>query len=129
MQDLFRYDNAGSRSFDTSGGVRSFFSIDGTTLLAEFNQNGAADYGDSKTGAAPPQVQDAFATIGAHPVLGLEFRSLDVIGYNLTVTPVPEPATRVLFALGLVGLGVMTRRSGIRRDRLAPLAINDVSLQ
>ena len=34
MQDLYRYNNAGGRSFTTSSAVSSFFSIDTTTLLA-----------------------------------------------------------------------------------------------
>ena len=106
-QDLFRYDNSGGRSFNTSGSVSSFFSIDGTTLLVQFNQDGTADYGDWKTGAAPPQVQDAFATVGAHPVLGVELRNLDVIGYD---SAIPEPASAMLIGAGLVVLGLIGRR-------------------
>jgi hypothetical protein len=118
-QDLFRYDNIGGRSFDTSGSVRSFFSIDGTTLLVEFNQNGSADYGDWKTGAAPPQVQDAFATPGSHPLLGVELRNLDVIGYD---SAVPEPSSGMLFGAGLVVLGLIGRRINVPRVRSSDTA-------
>ncbi|HSY43008.1 MAG TPA: hypothetical protein VK811_03800, partial [Candidatus Acidoferrum sp.] len=38
-----------------------------------------------------PEVQDAFATPGASPNLGVELRVLDVLGYHLvTAEPVPD---------------------------------------
>ena len=107
-EDLFRYDKNGNRSFSVAqptGGA--FFSIDGSTDLAQFNntQSNGGDYGDWQSSPRPsgvgPQVQDAFATPGARPTLGPnELTALDVIGYNL----VPEPSSIVLSGLGLTSL-------------------------
>jgi IPT/TIG domain len=89
--DLYRYNQSGTRIFTTGLGNTSFFSIDGPTKIAQFNQDpgadGHADFGDWQSSPLPagvlPQVQDAFATRFAHPTLGpSELRSLDVIGYD-----------------------------------------------
>jgi hypothetical protein len=88
-EDLFRYDQAGTRSFTIDPNAESYFSLDGVNLLARFNQRGPGDFGDWYScftsqcgGFPPPQVQDAYATVGANPVLGIELRALDVIGYT-----------------------------------------------
>ncbi|HLX61025.1 MAG TPA: NF038122 family metalloprotease [Planctomycetota bacterium] len=83
-EDLYRYDNAGNRSFTRSANASSFFSLDGTTLLAQFNQDKSGDFGDwySVNGGQTPQVQDAFGTPGDHEVLGVELRVLDAIGWT-----------------------------------------------
>ena len=110
-EDLFRYDSSGNRSFTTTSTAKAFFSINGTTDLAQFdNQNDGGDFGDWQSNPLPagvqPQVQDAFATPGAHPQLGVELRALDVIGYDLA--PVPEPSRAVaLLGLSLMGLTVL----------------------
>ncbi len=97
-EDLFRYDGSGNRSFNTNDSSLAYFSIDGTTLLAQFhNVNDGADYGDWES-SATPQVQDAYATPGSHPQLGVELRALDVIGFDLAA---PEPATWLLTLAGL----------------------------
>jgi hypothetical protein len=92
-EDLFRYDSSGNRSYTTSGSATSWFSIDGTTDLAQFNQVSSGDYGDwySYNGGQIPEVQDAFATAGASPNLGVELRVLDVLGYHRVIQePVPN---------------------------------------
>jgi len=66
-EDLFRYDAAGNRSFTTNSAAQAFFSINGTTDLAQFdNQNDGGDFGDWQSNplpsGIPPKVQDAFAT-------------------------------------------------------------------
>jgi hypothetical protein len=105
-EDVFRYTSTpGVRSFDTSS--VAFFSIDGTNDLAQFHLRGSdmGDFGDWETGQGPggsaPRVQDWSATPFVTPVLGVELRALDVIGY----TNAPEPGTWGLFAIALAGFG------------------------
>jgi hypothetical protein len=118
--DLFRYNNSGGRSFTISSSAQAFFSIDSTTLLAQFdNQNDGGDFGDWQSNPLPsgvsPKVQDAFATPGAQPTLGVELRALDVIGYDLVA--VPEPATLTLLAVGTLAL---SGHGWLRRGRRSP---------
>ena len=104
--DLFRYDSNGQRTFTTNGD-NAYFSLDGTTSLARFNQDPTGDYHDwwsaggqlwSPPGTAPiAQVQDAFGATGGFQDLGSnELTVLDVIGYTLaggtTITPPTTPA-------------------------------------
>src|SRR5581483_3840430 len=86
-EDLFRYTQAGARSFTTDPNAASYFSLDGTTDLARFNQTASGDFQDwySYYGGQTPEVQDAFGTAGATPVLGVELRALDAIGYTRVV--------------------------------------------
>ncbi|MEI6235720.1 MAG: NF038122 family metalloprotease [Planctomycetota bacterium] len=83
VEDLFRYDSSGNRSFTQATNASSYFSINGTTLLAQFNQDPGGDRGDwySVNGGQTPQVQDAFGTPGTAEVLGVELTVLDVLGY------------------------------------------------
>ena len=106
-EDLFRYDKNGNRTFSVApptGGA--FFSIDGTTDLAQFSNNpSGGDYGDWQSNPRPvgvgPQVQDAFATAGRRPTLGPnEITALDVIGYTI----VPEPPSIILSGMSLASL-------------------------
>jgi hypothetical protein len=104
-EDLFRYDQNGARSFDTNINTQAFFSIDGgTTRLVQFNQTAGGDFSDwFSTGPHTPRVQDAFATPGATPNLGVELTGLDVIGYD-PVSTVPEPAPAGLLITGLAAI-------------------------
>jgi hypothetical protein len=107
--DLFRYTTNLVRSWTTNGDD-AYFSVDGTNLLARFNQDPGGDYHDwwSVSGLwAPPgntphgQVQDAFGGPGSIQDLGPnELAMLDVIGYTLTVTMPATPPT-----LWIVGTG------------------------
>jgi len=83
-QDLFRYASNGTRSFTTAGD-NAYFSLTGTTDLAQFNQDGQGDYGDfwSTTKPTFPRVQDAYIYNGVQPNYGIEAVALDVIGYQL----------------------------------------------
>jgi hypothetical protein len=121
-EDLYRYDQNGHRSFTTNSRALAYFSLDGTTKLAQFdNQNDGGDFGDWQSNPLPPgvlpKVQDAFATPGANPSLGVELTALDVVGYTRsTVTPIPEPSTLAIAGIsGIVALGYAC----IRRRRAA----------
>ena len=119
-EDLFRYNSSGGRSYTANASAQAFFSINGTTLLAQFdNQNDGGDWGDWQSNPLPnsvsPKVQDAFATPGSSPTLSLsspEVVALDALGYNLVtqVTPTPEPGTIFLSVSALGGLFLMKRR-------------------
>jgi hypothetical protein len=87
-EDLFRYDISGVRSFTTASNAAAYFSLNGTTQLARFNQHQGGDYQDwySFNVSHTPQVQDAYATPGAFPVLGVELTVLDVLGYHRIVS-------------------------------------------
>jgi hypothetical protein len=118
-EDLFRYDSSGARSFTTTSTAKAFFSINGTTDLAQFdNQNDGGDFGDWQSNPLPPgvqpKVQDAFASPGSTPALGVELRALDVIGYN----SIPEPGTGVLLAAALVVLGALNYARVLRKALL-----------
>lgn len=94
--DLFRYTTNLVRTWTTSGD-NAYFSVDGTNLLARFNQNSGADYHDwwsasslwAPPGVTPyPQVQDAYAYPDTAPNIGSnELAALDVIGYTIAVPP------------------------------------------
>jgi len=121
-EDLFRYDASGVRSFTTTATAKAFFSINGTTDLAQFdNQNDGGDFGDWQSNPLPPgvqpKVQDAFATSGATPALGVELTALDVIGYD-RIASIPEPGTGVLLAAALVVLGGLNYARVSRRARM-----------
>jgi hypothetical protein len=116
-EDLFRYNSIGGRSFTTTSTATAFFSLDGTTDLAQFdNQNDGGDFGDWQSNPLPngvqPKVQDAFATPGANLSLtrtSVESVALDALGYNL-VNPVPEPTSLLLFGSLLAVTGVVAKR-------------------
>ena len=106
-QDLFRYGAAGGRSFTTNGD-NAWFSLDGTNLLVQFNQDARGDYGDwwSNPGSSfAPRVQNAFATRGATPDMGVELIALDVQGYDLLPPPQPGFVNIVLSGTNLVVTG------------------------
>jgi hypothetical protein len=117
-EDLLRYNGTGGRSFTSNSLAKAYFSLDGTTLLKQFdNQNDGGDFGDWQSNPLPsgvaPSVQDAFATIGSSPTLATdagtpEIIALDAIGYNLA--SVPEPGTLFLLGTGLATVLASKRR-------------------
>jgi hypothetical protein len=117
-EDFFRFDSAGARSFTTSSSAVSYFSLDGTTDLDQFNQSSSADYGDWQSNPIPAgvaaQVQDAFATAGANPQLRVELQALDAIGYDFVA---PEPGTLLLAVGGLLAaVGARRIRRGLHHE-------------
>ncbi len=90
-EDLFRYNQSGNRTFTAidsrSSGVYAYFSLDRFTQLAEFdNQSDGGDFGDwqsnPRRAGVAARVQDAYATAGQSPAMAVEWRALDVVGYN-----------------------------------------------
>jgi hypothetical protein len=87
-------------------GVFAFFSIDGNTALAEFdNQNDGGDFGDwqsnPRRAGVPSEVQDAFTSPGVNPSLSVELNALDVIGYDRVAAAVApsissQPASQTI---------------------------------
>lgn len=106
-EDLFRYGANGSRIFSVNcaAATTAFFSYDGTTDLAQFNNAcNNADFGDWVTGTSL-QVQDAFANPGAQPAYGAnEIAALTAVGYTLAA---PEPATWILLLTALGALALL----------------------
>jgi hypothetical protein len=106
--DLFRYTTNLVRTFTTSGADNAYFSVDGTNLVARYNMQSGADYGDwwSFYGAnrwAPPgitphtQVQDAYGSPGVYEDLGVsELTALDVVGWTLAVTATTPPVLKIV---------------------------------
>lgn len=100
--DLFRYTTNLVRTWTTNGD-NAYFSLDGTNLLARFNQEAGGDYHDwwsytnlwAPPGVTPyPQVQDAYAYPATSPDLGSnELAGLDIIGYTLA-SSVPKIAIK-----------------------------------
>jgi hypothetical protein len=100
VADLFRYTTNLFRTWTTNGD-NAYFSVDGTNLLARFNQDPGGDYHDWWSVSAlwaPPgqtpheQVQDAFGGPGGIQDEGPnELAMLDVIGYTLAVTVSQTP--------------------------------------
>jgi len=88
-EDLFRYTTSGARSWTTAANAAAYCSFDGVTDIARFNQNQNGDFADwYSPGGQTPQVQDAFGTPGSTPVLGVELRVLDAIGFTRNPSPV-----------------------------------------
>ena len=86
--DLFRYDLNGARSLTNNPTATAFFSLDGKTKLEQFNQDGVGDMHDwYAPGGQIPQVQDAYATPGAIPNMGVELTALDAVGFSLAPLP------------------------------------------
>jgi hypothetical protein len=123
-EDLLRFTSSGARTFTTNGDD-AYFSIDGASLLARFNQNVAHDHGDWWcSGPHAPQVQDAVETAGATPNPGIEMIALDVIGYNLE--PVPRP---VITGINLSGsILTINGASGLASGTYSVLSSTDLAL-
>jgi hypothetical protein len=128
-EDFFRYQitnnrpnpPTSTRSFTETNTSNVYFSIDGLTKLAQFdNQHYGGDYGDWQSNPLPvgtlAQVQDAFRSAGDSPTLGdNELNALDVIGYNLVA--VPESSRAIKLALGMMGV-VLAYSKVTRRERI-----------
>ena len=116
-EDLFRFAAGGARSFNTAQNTAAYFSIDGVTDLARYNQTAGGDFSDwYSPGGQTPQVQDAFGTSGSKPVLGVELRVLDVIGYTRTTVPVSQPNLAPVTPAGWSDSIVVSKVTGTTTD-------------
>jgi hypothetical protein len=92
--DLFRYSSPGVRDLTPGPG---YFSINGTTLLAQFNNPAAngGDAGDWASSVADDSF-DAFSTPGtADPVSSTDLALMDVIGYTPAGVVTSNPVATV----------------------------------
>ena len=112
VEDLFRYTNAGARTYTTAGDD-AYFSIDGgVTKLQRFNQSSGGDYADWwSIGPHTPSAQDAFGSAGVQSEHNVAERTaLDVVGWNLfAANNVPEPASYLLLLPALLALRASRR--------------------
>ena len=111
LLDEFSYTGAATRGL--GGGAGNFFSINnGNTLLKGFN-NAVANGGDTRDWASGSNDSfNAFSSSGVtNPVTAVDFREMDVLGYDPTTVSAgtPEPATSLLLIPALA-LGAFIRR-------------------
>ena len=109
LYDLFRYTAAGAANRSMTEGSGIYFSIDnGTTNLKNYNfpNGGTSDAQDWASGTNDSF--NAFSNSGVmNPLTNVDFRAMDVIGYDRTT--VPEPSTSLLFAAALLAGGLIRR--------------------
>ena len=110
VMDLFRYNQSGQRSFNTSVNTKAYFSLDGTHHIVQFNQDANGDFHDWDSGVAgqPERVQDAFGNPGDfQDQSDAELIALDVIGYTpIVIVPTPPILANPAFAGGHFGFDV-----------------------
>jgi CARDB/FG-GAP-like repeat/RTX calcium-binding nonapeptide repeat (4 copies) len=92
--DLFRYSAPGQRDYTGGGdGKAAFFSVDGQTLLTQFNNpvqvaGDAADWNPSSVGQAATFVPGGYDSFGASPsgmdgvVTTTDLRIMDILGWS-----------------------------------------------
>ena len=119
-EDYFRYSSTpGVRNISVSTSANVFFSYNGTTDVAQFNQLLGSDRNDwiyANNGCPPTQtlVQNAFGCTNAVAPYGFgtpEFAALETLGWSPAATVnVPEPGTLALLGTSLLGLAALRRR-------------------
>jgi hypothetical protein len=128
-EDYFRFDSSGAHEITTDPNAAVFFSYNGTSDVAQFNQdNNAAGasgadrndwvYGNFGCPAATPLIQNAIACPGQAPAFSLnspEAVTLETLGYDAA----PEPSAWLLFVLAAAAL--FARRTVLCARRAALL--------
>jgi hypothetical protein len=112
-EDYFRYNSSGQRDVTTDPTQSVYFSYNGSTDVAQFNQaNGNGDRNDWAYGCGSPGplVQDASGCPGVtiqYTSSSPEATVLQTLGYDVVVAP--EPGTICLLGAGLAGIGLARR--------------------
>jgi hypothetical protein len=111
-EDYFRYNSSGQRDVTTDPNAAVYFSYNGSTDVAQFNQvNGNGDRNDWAYGCGSPGplVQDASGCPGVtiqYTSSSPEAAVLQTLGYDVAA---PEPGTICLLGAGLAGIGLARR--------------------
>jgi hypothetical protein len=94
-----------------NGAGRSFSFDNGTTLLKGFN-NASGLGGDLQDWASGANdTFNAFSSSGVlNALTSVDLITMDMLGYNFFVTPVPEPSSSVLALAGIALGGLLRRR-------------------
>jgi hypothetical protein len=109
--DLFRFTAPGTHDFGTGCGV--YFSIDnGATNLKNYNCGGG-DVQDWDGSVATDPFNASTSNNQGHALNALDVRNMDVIGWDLAASSVPEPSMILpgVFALGLMAVRLRSRAS------------------
>ena len=116
--DLFRYSAASKakNSLDfTAGTGAKYFSLDGGTTVGPGFSTGSS-LGDGRQASHWKDnlglgIMDPTFSFGELGVISAnDIMAFDVIGWDLTSPPVPEPSTYAMLGLGLAAIGFMRRR-------------------
>jgi hypothetical protein len=120
LLDLFRFSSASTRA---TTAANSYYSLDdGTTDLAAFSPGPGDTYQASHwqegtvSGGNTALMDPALAAGATQNLTPLDLQAFDAIGYDLAV---PEPASMLLLAGGVLAAGVLRRRQPRDRDQAA----------
>ena len=105
--DAFSYAGLNARGL-TTGPVQQFSIDDGASLIRVFN--GQAGSSRDWAGGNNDAFNTSFLSGVVNPMSAVDLRLLDVLGYDLVVTGVPEPSTVLLLIFGLIAGWAIRRR-------------------
>jgi hypothetical protein len=113
--DTMRFTSPGTRNATQVPGV--YFSFDnGNTNLARYSSIAGDDRQDFNGAVATDPYNASTGTNQAHMLNSVDIREMDVIGYDLATSPIPEPSTFVLMGTMLLVLSVVSLRRRIKNQ-------------